>query len=263
VSVAAAAPTGLLSVQGVRIEAGSRILVENLSFRVACGEIWCVLGPNGSGKSTLLHVLAGLREPRRGSVSLQGRPYRSMRLREAASLRALLLQSQVDAFESSVLETVMLGRHPYGSVFGRASAEDHAQAEHAMRCMGIAPLAARDVRTLSGGERQRVALASTLAQDPRLYLLDEPTAHLDLAHQAALFHALGALTRTGRGVIFATHEYNLAARFATHALLLSGTGAVLTGRAHEMLDAARLSTLFGFPLAHLSAPGASAFSPLW
>jgi iron complex transport system ATP-binding protein len=254
----------VLGMRDLRVCAGARVLVEGLSLDIGGGESWCLLGPNGSGKSTLLHTLAGLRAPAAGSVAFFGRPWPQWNLRSAARRRGLLLQDRSDAFSAGVLETVLAGRHPHIGRFGWESEDDLRRAVDALARVDLNGFAGRDVRTLSGGERQRVALAALLAQDPELFLLDEPTTHLDLAHQAALFEHLSLLAReSARTLVFATHDCNLAIRFATHALLLDGHGGVTCGAASAVLDADRLSRLFGFPLARAHSGEASGFVPLW
>jgi iron complex transport system ATP-binding protein len=253
-----------LGLRGLRVRAGARVLIERLDLDVRSGESWCVLGPNGSGKSTLLHVLAGLRAPDAGSIALFGTPWPRWDLRAAARRRGLLLQDHSDAFSAGVLETVLVGRHPHIGRFGWEGEEDRRCAIDALAWVDLSGFAERDILTLSGGERQRVALAALLAQDPELFLLDEPTAHLDLAHQASVFEHLASLAREqGRSILFATHDCNLAVRFATHALLLDGQGGAVSGPAHVVLDADRLSKLFGFPLAWAHSARASGFVPRW
>jgi len=262
----AAKPVGtvLLEASSVRLCAGERVLVEHLSVAIRRGELWCVLGPNGSGKSTLLHALAGVREPEGGEILCGGRGWREWERRSAARQRGLLLQNQEDPFSAPVESIVAMGRHPHIGPFRWPSERDRQAVAQALALMDLASLGARDVRRLSGGERQRVALAALLAQDPDLLLLDEPTAHLDLAHQAQAFEHLARLAREdGRAVVFATHDYNLALRFASHALLLDGRGGAWPGEASTLLDAARLSELFGFPLGFVRSDEARGLVPRW
>ena len=254
----------VLRLRGVRICAPGRVLLDGLHLDIRAGEAWCILGPNGSGKSSLLHVLAGLRAPDAGSVALFDKPWPQWRPRAAARLRGLLLQDQSDAFSAPVLETVLVGRHPHIGRFGWEGAEDLRRAHEALERVGLAGFAQRDVLTLSGGERQRVALATLLAQDPALFLLDEPTAHLDLAHQASALEHLSMLVRSERRcIVFATHDCNLALRFASHALLLGGPGGIVHGAAEDVLEAERLSRLFAFPLAWAQTQEARGFVPRW
>jgi iron complex transport system ATP-binding protein len=253
-----------LGMRELRVRAGARVLIERLDLDIRSGESWCVLGPNGSGKSSLLHTLAGLRAPDAGSIALFGTPLPRWDLRAAARRRGLLLQDHSDAFSAGVLETVLVGRHPHIGRFGWESEDDRRRATDALARVDLSAFAERDILTLSGGERQRVALAALLAQDPDMFLLDEPTAHLDLAHQAGVFEHLASLTcEQNRSIVFATHDCNLAVRFATHALLLDGHGGVVSGAARAVLDSDRLSGLYGFPLAWAHSAQGSGFVPRW
>jgi iron complex transport system ATP-binding protein len=254
----------ILDARSLALRIGDRTLIRNLQLDVREGELWCVLGPNGSGKSTLLRTLGGLRGADEGEVWLEDRAVQQWDPRSAARRRAMLLQGQTYAFSASVVDSVLLGRHPHLGRFGWPAAHDRECVQAAMHCMDIAHLAARDVLSLSGGERQRVAVAAVLAQDPKLFLLDEPTTHLDLVHQVALFRHLAAVaTGTGRAVVVATHEYNLATRFATHALLLYGDGRTYAGTAANVLRAERLSEVFGFALGQHAGACSRGFLPQW
>lgn len=238
----------LLQAEGLTLSAGSRFLLDDLSFTVAPGQIWAVLGPNGSGKSTLLHTLAGVAEPLAGRLQLGGRPLAAWPPGEAACLRGLLPQALNDSFSASVLEIVLIGRHPHLARWAWEGEGDVAIARAALAAMDLAAFEARDVLTLSGGERQRVALAALLAQDPLLLLLDEPLAHLDLHHQLMLLAHLQHLAlQKGRAVVFSVHDLNLALRFATHAIVLGPQGH-RAGPAAEVLDAAVLAAAFGHGL---------------
>jgi iron complex transport system ATP-binding protein len=253
-----------LSVQNLQLRAGSRMLIDGFSGRFEPGEMWCVAGPNGAGKTTLIGALAGLAAPASGAILLDGRPLNAWRAADLARRRALMPQTEHDAFSASVLDIVMLNRFPHLSGWGWESAADRAVSLAALDTLGLAPFASRDVRTLSGGERQRVALAAALAQDAPLLFLDEPLSHLDLHHQMA---CLDALTRwlqaepAARTVVFSCHDLNLARRFASHALLLDGAGEVSAGRARDVLSAERASAAFGYPLVLIHEGGHEALVP--
>lgn len=255
----------LLRVEAVELAVAGRPLLAGLSLRVLPGERWCVLGPNGSGKTTLLQLLAGLRVPDRGEILLEGTPYRRWDAREAAAARGYLAQTQGYAFRSTVRACVLLGRHPHLGRLGWPSAQDDEHVLAAMSAMDLALLGERDVLTLSGGEQQRTRLAALLAQDPRLYLLDEPTTHLDLGHQAALFQTLtAACERAAKAVVFSTHDLALAARFSTHALVLGGARcSARIGPSAQLLSDGVLSAAFGFPIATVRTPDGLAFVPRW
>jgi iron complex transport system ATP-binding protein len=242
--------TALLDVRGLDLRAGARTLVSQLTLQVQPGELWCVLGPNGSGKTTLLHTLAGLRAPAAGTVQCAGLDVNRAPPEQLARRRGLLTQTVHDSFSARALDVVLLGRHPHHDrwSFGD-SADDHRIALDALARVDGAALAARDVTTLSGGERQRVAVAALLAQQVPLMLLDEPTAHLDLKHQIGLLTHLRAWVQHGaHAALLALHDLNLAARFATHALLLGPQAQVRAGRVDDVMTDAALAAAFDHPL---------------
>lgn len=252
----------LLELERVLLRVGNRTLVRELSLRLAPGETWCLLGPNGAGKTTLLHTATGLREPQGGAIRLAGRALRDWPLPEAARLRGFLPQALHDAFSASVLDNVLLGRHPYLARWQWEDENDRARARAALAAVDLAGFEERDVLTLSGGERQRVALAALLAQDPPLLLLDEPVAHLDLHHQIRVLEHVGGLARErGKGVLFTVHDLNLAARFASHALLLLPQGTVRQGPIEEVMTESALAHGFGHRVARVATAGRPLFIP--
>ncbi len=241
--------TALLNVRGLAVSIAGKSVVRGLNFALQPGDRLAILGRNGVGKTTLLHTLAGLRAAEAGAIELSGDSYAALGPRGAARLRGLLPQHQGDAFAASVLETVLVGRHPHLSRWDWESAADERLARAALAEVGLADLAARSIHTLSGGERQRVALATLLVQQPRLYLLDEPLAHLDLNHQIAVLELIGRRARAeGGAVVMVLHDVNLAARFSDLVLLLYGDGEHELGDSADLLDADRLSRLYGHPV---------------
>jgi len=228
----------MIGVEDLALRAGERDLVTGLSIQVAAGERWVVVGPNGSGKSTLLGALAGARRPLAGTIRIAGRPVEGCSVGELAALRALVNDRWLDPFSASVLDTVLTARYRFGAEPGGRDA-----ALAALSRMDCAGLASRDVRGLSRGERQRVAIATALAQDTPVLLLDEPTSHQDPGHQAWVLDRLAA--HNEQTVVAVLHDINAAARFATHVLLLSGAGWWRAGARRDVLTAPALSTLFG------------------
>jgi iron complex transport system ATP-binding protein len=244
--------SAILAGRGLTVTIAGISVCRELDFSVAPGQCWAILGRNGTGKTTLLHTLAGLRAPVAGTIALDGRPLAALSAREVARTRGLLTQDDSDAFGATVLETAMIGRHPYLSRWQWESAEDLRIAREALALMDIADAEQRDVRTLSGGERRRVALAALLTQQPRLFLLDEPSSHLDLAHQLAVLRRLTALAREqSRALIMVLHDVNLARRFCDHVLMLD-QGTAIAGPAPELLTAERLSKIYGVALKTLA-----------
>ncbi|WP_454455115.1 ABC transporter ATP-binding protein [Thauera phenylacetica] len=254
----------LLEAERLALKVGERWLCCEFSLSLAAGECLVLLGPNGAGKTTLLHTLAGLREPTVGEVRIGGLPYAAWPAPEAARFRGLLAQQQPDPFAASVLETVLVGRHPHLGRWGWEGPQDVAIARAALESVGLAGFEQRDVQTLSGGERQRVAIATLLTQAPRLFLLDEPLNHLDLHHQIAALDLFQRLVRedgAGRGSVLVLHDINLAARYADHIILLDGRGGVMAGDRDTVLRAELLSQAFGHPLRRIEHAGRAVFLP--
>ncbi|WIM05031.1 MAG: ABC transporter ATP-binding protein [Candidatus Nitricoxidivorans perseverans] len=239
----------ILSARNLSVSIGLHKVCLGLDLDLAPGGRLAILGRNGAGKSTLLATLAGLRAADAGTLLLAGRTYAEHGPREAAKLRGWLGQDRSDPFASSVLETVLTGRHPHLSRWSWESAEDADVARAALAAMGLDGMEEREVHTLSGGERQRAAIATLLAQQPRLYLLDEPLAHLDLNHQIATLELLSRRAQDeGVAVAMVLHDPNLALRYCDQAVLLHGDSRHIAGPAADILDAAMLSDLYGHPL---------------
>ena len=210
-----------------------------------------IVGPNGAGKTTLVATLAGLRAPLAGGIAYDGVALSELPPRERARKRGWLPQDSVDFFPATVLETVLIGRHPHLRRFEWESDTDVARARDALSRFDVAGLEARDVRSLSGGERRRVALAALVAQEPAVLLMDEPSSHLDLGQQVAALDALSALARErGAAIVMVLHDLHLALRYADYAIAL-GDGRAMTGRAEELLTSGAMSTLFGHRLAEV------------
>jgi len=256
----------LLAARGLALKRGGRELCRPFDLEVRAGQCMAILGRNGAGKTTLLHALAGV-HGEGDALALSGEVRFGKRLaaswppRQAACFRGLLPQRQPSPFAASVLETVLIGRHPHLGRWGWESDEDTAIARAAIAAVGLTGFEERDLRALSGGERQRVALATLLAQTPRLFLLDEPLNHLDLHHRIAVLELLAALAASGRGVAMVLHEFELAARYADTIALLDGEGGVTVGPTADTLTPERLSHAFGHPLRRLEVEGRTVFLP--
>ena len=257
------APTiPLLETRHLQVGIGPRSFCQDLALTLNAGEVLAILGRNGVGKSTLLSVLAGLRQPQQGAVCLCGQRYDEIDGRQAARLRGWLTQRQHDAFAASVLETVLVGRHPHANRWGWESAQDEAIALAALASVDLADLAMRDVQMLSGGERQRVAIAALLAQQPRVYLLDEPIAHLDLKHQVAMLDLFVTRAQAKQaGVVTILHDPSLAWRYADQVLLMFGDGVTQYGASRDILTAERLSELYQTPLRQIDTEDSICFIP--
>lgn len=252
----------ILRARNLIIDVPGRPAGRGLDFSLEPGQVWGVLGPNGAGKTTLLHTLAGIRLPRAGEVQLDGRPMASLRRREVARRLGLIFQERQDGFPATVLETALIGRHPYLSPWQMEGAEDLQLTREALARLDVAHLEERLVSTLSGGERQRVAIATVLTQGPAIWLADEPTNHLDLHHQVSVMTLLAERATAGQAVLMCLHDLNLAARWCDHLLLLYPDGEACWGPAPELLVPAALERLYGQRLATAEVDGARVFVPV-
>jgi len=224
---------------------GTRQVLNNVSLEVNAGEMLAILGPNGAGKSTLLNLLGGSAKPWSGLIELLGRPLESFERREIARTLASLRQESATAFPFTVLEVVLMGRAPHLGLIRFEGTRDLAIARSALASTGLLPLAARHIQELSGGERRRAFLARTLAQEPAVAVLDEPTAFLDLKHVAEIFDLLKNL-RTARrmAVVASFHDLNVAAHYADRVLLLKDGAVVASGTPEEVLTSDNLRRVY-------------------
>lgn len=236
----------MLRIESLAVGYGGEPVLNGLDLAVARGEFLVVVGPNGSGKSTLVRAVTGALPPAEGRILLDGRDLRGLRPREVARTLAVVAQDTSVGFPFTVEEIVALGRIPHLPPLRSETPRDRAAVERAMRLTGTQPLAGRLVTALSGGERQRVMVARALAQEPRLLILDEPTAHLDIAHQVELLDLVRRLNRTeGLTVLAILHDLNLAALYADRLVMLRGGRVWADGPPAEVLTEANILTVYG------------------
>ncbi len=220
----------LLRVDNVSFKYGEQWVLRGVGFEVEKGDFLGIIGPNGSGKTTLLRVIDGILTPQEGAVLLEGTEIKKLRREALARSVAVVPQYSALAFPFSVEEVVLMGRAPHLGRWRFEGDEDHRIARKAMEMTDTLGLGARDMESLSGGERQRVLIARALAQEPRLMLLDEPTAFLDIRHQVDFFDRIRALNRDrGLTIIAVTHDINLAAHYCDRIILLKDGRIEATG----------------------------------
>ena len=209
-----------LTLRDVAWHAGHLPIVERVSFDAAPGELIALMGRNGAGKSTVLDLIAGLRTPAAGVIALDGRPLSTWTPLERARAIGHLPQSVHAHIPATVDQLVLMGRYPHADRWFESDA-DRAAVDRAMSECGCLEFRGRRVSTLSGGERQRVLLAACLAQQPRVLLLDEPAAFLDIDQQLHCFDLLRTQAAAGVACIAVTHDLNLALEFCTRLIVLA------------------------------------------
>jgi iron complex transport system ATP-binding protein len=225
---------------------GRPFALGGLSFEVAEGEILGVLGPNSAGKTTLIRLLTRVLGPTRGTIQVDGAALSAMTRAEVARRIAVVPQDVPQGLPFTVEQLVLMGRYPHAPRRFFETPEDVAVAREAMATTGVLELAATPVGTLSGGERQRVALARALAQRPRLLILDEPTAHLDLRYQVECVALLRRVNRErGTTVLLVSHDLNLAGELCDRLLLLAEGRIARLGTPEEVLEETLLATVYG------------------
>jgi iron complex transport system ATP-binding protein len=239
----------MLRADAIEVRVGERVLLRELDLVIDAGQRWAVLGRNGAGKSTLLHVLAGLRPPHAGRVTINGVGIETMSRRDVARSTGVLLQEETREYWGSARDYATLGRYPHQhGIFGPGQ-DDREIVDQALAAMDLADIADRAYRSLSGGERQRARLAALFAQQPGCFLCDEPLQQLDLAHQIAFLDWISNETRNRHGAcLMVMHDLVLAYRYCDHVLLLFGDGRYAKGRRDEMMTEANLRMLYGFPV---------------
>ena len=238
--------------RGVRLETravgfsySGKTALEDVSLLVEPGEVVGLLGPNGSGKSTLIKILSGILPQYDGSARVDGTEVRKARRRDLASKLAVVPQETSFGFPFTVLETVLMGRHPHLAGLAFETQQDVELARAALDRCGAVHLADRTIQELSSGERQRVVFARALAQEPRALLLDEPTSFLDIRHQTELYDLVRELALAGgTAVLTVLHDLNLAAEYCDRIYLLREGRVAAAGRTDEVFTYANLTAVF-------------------
>jgi iron complex transport system ATP-binding protein len=235
-----------VNIAHVSVRFGERVALHAVDLWVDRGEFVALTGPNGSGKTTLLRTLLGFQHPDEGDVQVFGRRVEELSVRDRARRVAWVPQSEPQRDDVPLRQYVLYGRYPFHGPLDRDSEEDRAVVTRVLSEVGLADRADDGVLSISGGERQRAILARALAQETPLLLLDEPTTHLDIAHQLDLLTRVRALSRD-RGVtlIAALHDLNLAARYADRIVVLSRGRRVADGTPREVLSEDLLARVWG------------------
>lgn len=239
----------MIAVEALRFAYREAVLFTGIDLHVKTGEMVALIGPNGSGKTTLLKLMSGALRPGSGRVLLGGRPFAELTSKERARLVGVVPQESSAVFDFTVMETVLMGRTAHLGLFGIEGPDDIAMSREAMTRTGTLPFAARLMSHLSGGERQLALIARALAQKPRLLLLDEPTAFLDIRHRLEIYELLVRLNaEEGLTIIATSHDLNMAARYCRRIVLLKHGEVRADGDAARVFDPAILSDVYETPL---------------
>ncbi|MEP6789160.1 MAG: ABC transporter ATP-binding protein [Acidobacteriota bacterium] len=236
----------MLDVKDISVSYGERAVLRDVSLTLKGGEIIVLLGANGAGKTTLIRALNGTLSVSSGEINLDGQSLASISRREIARNIAVVAQENETRFPVTVLEFVLSGRFVHGNAFGWESETDVEFAGKALADCDLDDYSTRLMNHLSGGERQRVVLARAIATNARILLLDEPTANLDLAHQAMMFRLVRERCRESNySAIVITHDLNLAAEFADEIVMLKNGRIAAKGSPAEVLTAENVADVFG------------------
>ena len=226
----------MLRVENITIKYEDAVILRDISFELKRGNVIALLGANGAGKTTLLRALNGLLKVSGGIISLHGKPLDEYSRSEIARKMAVVAQENETRFPINVLEFVLSGRFAHGAAFGWESETDLECAKSALKMCDLAGYEKRLMNRLSGGERQRAVLARSLATEAEILLLDEPTANLDLSHQALMFELVRSrCAHSNYGAVVITHDLNLASEFADEIIVLSGGEIGAQGTPGEVL----------------------------
>jgi iron complex transport system ATP-binding protein len=230
---------------GYRARGRETVVASEIDLTLREGELVCLLGPNGAGKSTLMRTVAGMQEPLAGHVLIDGEDIHDMPSRERATRLSVVLTERVEAGLLTAYALVSLGRYPHTSWSGKLTDRDHEVVWDCIRRVGAEELAHRHVGDLSDGERQRVMMARALAQEPRMMILDEITAFLDLPRRVEMMRLLRRLAReTGRAILISTHDLDLALRAADRVWLLPKGGTLQSGAPEDLVLSGAFESAF-------------------
>ena len=245
----------MLEVDDLAFGFPGRTVGRGVSFRLGAGETLCVLGPNGGGKSTLFRTVLGLLAPHEGAVNIGGKPLGQLARAQVAREIGYVPQGHAAYFAYSVREFVLMGRTAHLGPFASPGKKDLHVAGEALQSLGIAHLAAKPVTEISGGERQLALVARALAQEPRILVLDEPTASLDFGNQVRVLEKITALARSGIAILFSSHDPDHAFLCAQRALLLAEGRILEIGAPREVIRPDTLERMYGVSVQVVPLPG--------
>jgi iron complex transport system ATP-binding protein len=244
-----------LEVDGLAFGYRDRVVGRDVSFHLAAGEVLCLLGPNGSGKTTLFKTVLRLLEPKAGTVAIDGESIAGWSRRRLARSFGYVPQAQATLFPFTLREVVLMGRTAHVGLFATPSRRDREIAEESLALLEIGHLAARPYTEVSGGERQLALVARALAQEPRILVMDEPTASLDFGNQVRVLAEIQALAGRGIAVVLSTHDPDHAFLCGHRVALLHDGRLARLGTPDEVVTAESLRGIYGVEVDVLALPG--------
>jgi iron complex transport system ATP-binding protein len=245
----------MLAVEALAFGFPGRTVGRDVSFVLESGEVLCVLGPNGGGKTTLFRTLLGLLTPHGGRISLEGEALDTLTRPEIARRVGYVPQGHSAYFAYTVREFVLMGRTAHLGAFASPGRKDFAVAERVLESLGLAALAGKPVTEISGGERQLALVARALAQEPKLLVLDEPTASLDFGNQVRVLQRISALAGSGISILFSSHDPDHAFLCARRALLLAQGRVLEIGAPRDVIRPDTLERMYRVSVQVLPLPG--------
>jgi iron complex transport system ATP-binding protein len=245
----------MLDIRSLAFGFPGRTVGADVSFNLGAGEVLCVLGPNGGGKTTLFRTVLGLLEPHGGSIHVDGLPLSALSRGEIARRIGYVPQGHTAYFAFTVREFVLMGRTAHLGVFASPARNDLIVAGRSLESLGIAHLADKPVTEISGGERQLALVARALAQEPKLLVLDEPTASLDFGNQVRVLERIGALAGSGIAILFSSHDPDHAFLCARRALLLAEGRVLEIGAPRDVIRPDTLEHMYRVSVQVLPLPG--------
>jgi iron complex transport system ATP-binding protein len=241
--------TKAIDIKKLHYAYGKMPVLQEITFSVAMGDFFVIIGPNGSGKTTLMKIISGIEKPKKGRLRILGRSIAGYGRKALARRIAFVPQTVPVDFPFTVMEIVLMGRAPYKGILGLERKEDIEKARQAIAFTGMTDLADRKLHELSGGERQRVFIARAICQEPKVMLLDEPTASLDLSHQVRIMDLMERLKEEKTiTVVMVSHDLNLAAMYGSRLLLLDKGCVAKLGTPAEVLTYQTLEKSYGCTL---------------
>jgi iron complex transport system ATP-binding protein len=253
----------IVQVKDLNFSYGDQFHLEDISFTVGAGEVLVLLGPNGCGKTTLLKCINALLSPSSGEIDVAGMNVGSLSRAELARLIGFVPQTHSPPFPYTVSDVVLMGRASHMSIFQQPSASDYALSEQALDLVGILHMKDRIYTQISGGERQLVLIARAIAQEPKVLLLDEPTAHLDFRNQLVVLRMVRRIAREkGLGVVMSLHDPNHALSFSDKIVLIGNGRVYAAGAPLEVVKPENIQSVYGIATRMLSHERGNILIPL-